>query len=367
MSTLRQALAAAPPPVSMVEAWRAFQRALRAHGRATGARGLHADRAALERCLDQPAPEDPQALRAVKVDLRDLVHGGAGEIASGALAARIDAALRALGGEVVAGPVEVVVEGWPPGVDAGLRAALVGRPGGGPWMLAAEEAAGLVRALDGQVLGGAVLAVRVALAPGQRLPAPAREARDRSRRGGETPWLPHLDEEGSYSLTPRDLALRQAALLPGPLVIDAFCGCGGNAIALALAGRRVVAVERDPQRLALARRNARALGVALELVEGDVRALLPGILARHPGADLLLDPPWGGPGSAGRSVGWGELVPLPVDLLAACGRVLLKAPRAFALRSLPAPRRWSWTFERSAPGADGRAAVACITCLGVPA
>lgn len=366
MSTLRQALAAAAPPVSMAEGWRAFQRALRAYGRATGARGLHADRAALERCLDQPAPEDPAALRAVKADLRELVHGGLPEGAAGEVAARVDAALRVLGGEVATEPVRVAVEGWPPGADAGLRAALVGRPGGGPWMLPPEEAAALVRALDGQVLGGAVLAVRVALAPGQRLPAPAREARDRSRRGGETPWLPHLDEEGAYSLTPQDLARRQAALLPGPVVVDAFCGCGGNAIALALAGRRVIAVERDPGRLALARRNARALGATLELVEGDARALLPGILARHPGADLLLDPPWGGPGSAGRPAGWSELVALPEALLAACGRVLLKAPRAFSLASLPAGRSWTWTFERTAPGADGRATVACITCLGVP-
>lgn len=49
-------------------------------------------------------------------------------------------------------------------------------------------------------------------------------------------------------------------------VADLCCGIGGDAIALARAGIRVLAVDRDPLTAAVARANARALGLA-ELIE----------------------------------------------------------------------------------------------------
>ncbi|MFJ7331929.1 methyltransferase domain-containing protein [Streptomyces sp. NPDC101116] len=55
-------------------------------------------------------------------------------------------------------------------------------------------------------------------------------------------------------------------------VADLCCGIGGDAIALARAGIRVLAVDRDPQTAATARANAEALGLAglVEVREADV-------------------------------------------------------------------------------------------------
>ncbi|MFE7231074.1 THUMP-like domain-containing protein [Streptomyces sp. NPDC002405] len=55
-------------------------------------------------------------------------------------------------------------------------------------------------------------------------------------------------------------------------VADLCCGIGGDAIALARAGIRVLAVDRDPLTAAAARANAEALGVAdlIEVREADV-------------------------------------------------------------------------------------------------
>ena len=55
-------------------------------------------------------------------------------------------------------------------------------------------------------------------------------------------------------------------------VADLCCGIGGDAIALARAGIRVLAVDRDPLTVTVARANARALGLAdlIEVREADV-------------------------------------------------------------------------------------------------
>ncbi|GAA3297871.1 class I SAM-dependent methyltransferase [Streptomyces cinereospinus] len=55
-------------------------------------------------------------------------------------------------------------------------------------------------------------------------------------------------------------------------VADLCCGIGGDAIALARAGIRVLAVDRDPLTAAAARANAEALGLAglIEVREADV-------------------------------------------------------------------------------------------------
>ncbi|MEV0638834.1 methyltransferase domain-containing protein [Streptomyces sp. NPDC050619] len=55
-------------------------------------------------------------------------------------------------------------------------------------------------------------------------------------------------------------------------VADLCCGIGGDAIALARAGIRVLAVDRDPQTAAVARANADVLGLAglVEVREADV-------------------------------------------------------------------------------------------------
>ncbi len=56
-------------------------------------------------------------------------------------------------------------------------------------------------------------------------------------------------------------AHRTARLAPWGEVADLGCGIGGDTIALATAGARVIAVDRDPVRLALAEANVTALGL----------------------------------------------------------------------------------------------------------
>ncbi|XP_037132376.1 trimethylguanosine synthase isoform X2 [Syngnathus acus] len=107
-----------------------------------------------------------------------------------------------------------------------------------------------------------------------------------------------LDREGWFSVTPEKIAehiaLRvESSFSNTQLIIDAFCGVGGNAIQFALAGKRVLAVDIDPVRLDLARHNATVYGVAhqIEFIQGDFLQLAP----RLCGDVVFLSPPWGGP------------------------------------------------------------------------
>ncbi|KAI0923699.1 hypothetical protein AcV5_009174 [Taiwanofungus camphoratus] len=134
-----------------------------------------------------------------------------------------------------------------------------------------------------------------------------------------------LDEEGWYSVTPERVAEQIAERCRCDVVLDAFCGVGGNAIAFARTCERVIALDTSPVRLALARHNAALYGVAdrIEFVLADfisfARALIDVQNARNtrkgtqpqddkPAATpadvqtprrkfdvVFLSPPWGGP------------------------------------------------------------------------
>jgi trimethylguanosine synthase len=102
-----------------------------------------------------------------------------------------------------------------------------------------------------------------------------------------------MDIPGLYSITVRELALEIATKLHGDSVFDAFCGLGGNAIAFALAGKRVIACELDEGRLEMAKANAALAGVSdrITFVQGDTLSQL----GRTACDAIFLDPPWGGP------------------------------------------------------------------------
>lgn len=106
-----------------------------------------------------------------------------------------------------------------------------------------------------------------------------------------------LDHEGWFSVTPEKIAehiaLRVQDSFSAELIIDAFCGVGGNAIQFALTGKRVIAIDIDPVRLALAQHNAEVYGVGnrIEFLRGDFLQLAPGLR----GDVVFLSPPWGGP------------------------------------------------------------------------
>ena len=120
----------------------------------------------------------------------------------------------------------------------------------------------------------------------------AARTRDARRRRDTTPGFTRpgtrLDDQGRISLTPEILALRIGERARGLRVLDAMCGCGGNAIGFARAGCEVIAVDVHPGRVELARHNAKVYGVAdrIDFRVGDARAY------QEEGDLLFLDPPW---------------------------------------------------------------------------
>ncbi|NXA37141.1 TGS1 synthase, partial [Eudromia elegans] len=106
-----------------------------------------------------------------------------------------------------------------------------------------------------------------------------------------------LDREGWFSVTPEKIAehiaVRVSQTFDCDVIVDAFCGVGGNAIQFALTSKRVIAIDIDPEKLSLARNNARVYGVEehIEFICGDFM-----VLASELKADVVfLSPPWGGP------------------------------------------------------------------------
>ena len=115
-----------------------------------------------------------------------------------------------------------------------------------------------------------------------------------------------MDEEGWYSVTPEKIAEHIAKRCEGKVVVDAFCGCGGNAIQFAKYCKKVIAIDIDPFKLTCARKNAQVYKVEdkIEFVEGDCLEWMASLaenkltlgLNREDVVDVVfLSPPWGGP------------------------------------------------------------------------
>ena len=104
-----------------------------------------------------------------------------------------------------------------------------------------------------------------------------------------------MDEEAWFSVTPEKIACHIAERCRCDVMIDAFCGVGGNAIQFATGCRLVIAIDIDPVKLQYAKHNAEIYRVAdkIEFVQGDALQLLPHFKAFADG--IFLSPPWGGP------------------------------------------------------------------------
>lgn len=107
-----------------------------------------------------------------------------------------------------------------------------------------------------------------------------------------------------FGVTPEPVANKiaehvAAAPKTKTILIDAFAGAGGNAIAFARSGRwkQIFAVEKDPDALACAKHNAELYGVAKMIwwIEGDIFEVLGRQLkAAAKNAVVFASPPWGG-------------------------------------------------------------------------
>ncbi|KAI9596756.1 RNA cap guanine-N2 methyltransferase-domain-containing protein [Syncephalis fuscata] len=102
-----------------------------------------------------------------------------------------------------------------------------------------------------------------------------------------------MDAEGWYSVTPEKIARHIAERCRSSIIVDAFCGVGGNAIQFAFTCERVIAIDIDANRLQCARHNARIYGVEdrIEFIQGNYMELADSLKADV----VFLSPPWGGP------------------------------------------------------------------------
>ncbi|XP_054783317.1 uncharacterized protein LOC129290549 [Prosopis cineraria] len=103
-----------------------------------------------------------------------------------------------------------------------------------------------------------------------------------------------MDEEGWFSVTPEEIAIKHAQRCSDhDLVIDSFSGVGGNAIQFAAKACHVIAIDIDPVKVELAMNNAKVYGVEeyIDFIVGDFFALAPSLK----GDIVFLSPPWGGP------------------------------------------------------------------------
>uniref|UniRef100_A0A2M4BB55 Trimethylguanosine synthase n=1 Tax=Anopheles marajoara TaxID=58244 RepID=A0A2M4BB55_9DIPT len=133
-----------------------------------------------------------------------------------------------------------------------------------------------------------------------------------------------LDRESWFSVTPEKVAAHTAERCRSDLIVDAFCGCGGNTIQFAFTCQKVLAIDIDPRKIEMAKHNAAVYGVAdrIEFITGDFVQLAAG--GRLKADTVFLSPPWGGPSYMKDEVYDLEksLLPLPAtDLMRAAQQV----------------------------------------------
>lgn len=119
-------------------------------------------------------------------------------------------------------------------------------------------------------------------------------------------------------MTPEKVAAHTAKRCKCDIIIDAFCGAGGNSIQFAMTcekgrflcafpffgilftfwflflyTRLVIAIDIDPKKIEMAKHNAAIYGVAdrIEFIVGDFLTLADSLKADV----IFLSPPWGGP------------------------------------------------------------------------
>lgn len=102
-----------------------------------------------------------------------------------------------------------------------------------------------------------------------------------------------LDAESWFSVTPEKIAKHIAERCQCDIIVDAFCGAGGNAIQFAFTCNHVIAIDIDPQKIELAKNNAKVYGVddRIDFICGDFFDIAPSLKADV----VFLSPPWGGP------------------------------------------------------------------------
>ncbi|KAI9610158.1 hypothetical protein H4Q26_007157 [Puccinia striiformis f. sp. tritici PST-130] len=88
-----------------------------------------------------------------------------------------------------------------------------------------------------------------------------------------------MDKQSWYSVTPELIAQQIAARSKCKLIVDGFCGAGGNTIQFAMTCDKVIAIDNDPNKIKLAINNARVYGVLdkIQFICTDFLAWMAGL------------------------------------------------------------------------------------------
>ena len=342
--TIREALGSAPPHLSLKAAWKRVIQVSRGLKRA-GAPVTIRGRAEVDRFLNQEAPPDwdPAPLKQI---LKSLL-GSHDEAEQLELGLEVDHEVSRLLNATECGDVCLTIAGGPSWLSTAQLDEWLGTERG-VLQCTAEKAAAWRHHLHGFPVGGDALSVTADTT--LPLPKVRREDRMRKRTRGSNLWVPHWDDIGRVSLSPRRLAEEHAASLRpyAEVIFDPFCGLGGDAIAAATGGAKVFAAEHNGSRLQLAKQNAEALGVDERITfwHGNGPAQLDAWAQDELAHCLFLDPPWGGRGWDRQHMNWDVLCGQHSELVPAMRRAkatLIKLPRTFQTESLRAIGG-TWTF-----------------------
>ncbi|KAF0756403.1 trimethylguanosine synthase-like [Aphis craccivora] len=96
-----------------------------------------------------------------------------------------------------------------------------------------------------------------------------------------------------FDMCPEVLSYHIAKRCRNNIVLDPFCGAGGNIIQLAMICKKVIAVDIEPNKIRMARHNAKIYGVAekIEFIVGDIFLIYKKLKADV----LFMSLPWGVP------------------------------------------------------------------------
>ena len=105
-----------------------------------------------------------------------------------------------------------------------------------------------------------------------------------------------LNYHSWFSVTCEAIAQHMASRFKHRLIIDAFCGSGGNTIQFALAGCKVIAIDLCSETLKLCMNNARIYNVEqlITFVHGDFLKLNLDEYLDSDDIGVFASPPWGG-------------------------------------------------------------------------
>lgn len=140
-----------------------------------------------------------------------------------------------------------------------------------------------------------------------------------------------LDDESWYSVTPENIAIHiaekvKSAMGSKLLIVDGFCGVGGNLIQFAISSPdiRVIGCDISQDKIDMARNNAKIYGVAhqCDFILGDFMEVMKTLRPKKVDA-VFLSPPWGGINyTAIEKYSLNHMTPNGYDIIHACRQYL---------------------------------------------